>query len=103
MAGSAHGCAGRLVISWTDIGRLSTEERSVESILIRNLPEGTKAQLAARAERHRRSMEAEARDIIADALARGSATIVDFLAHQVSAEVELETEPLGATARAADL
>jgi antitoxin FitA len=41
----------------------------VEQILIRNLPAGTKAALRARAEQHHRSVEAEAREILADSAA----------------------------------
>ncbi|GAA4173158.1 FitA-like ribbon-helix-helix domain-containing protein [Gryllotalpicola koreensis] len=75
----------------------------MESILIRNLPEGTKARLAARAQRNRRSMEAEARDILGAALEGATKTIVDFLAHPESVEIEFDPERLGATARTADL
>ena len=41
----------------------------MEQILIRNLPEGTKAALRARAARHRHSVEAEARTILTAGLA----------------------------------
>jgi plasmid stability protein len=75
----------------------------VESILIRNLPEGTKAQLAARAERNQRSMEAEAREILGEALRGSGATIVDFLAHPESVDIAFEPERLGATARSIEL
>ena len=43
--------------------------RSVESLLIRRLDEATKARLRVRAARHRRSMEAEAREILRSAVA----------------------------------
>jgi plasmid stability protein len=49
----------------------------VEQILIRNLPVGTNAALRARAERHQSSVEAEAREILADALKREPVAIVD--------------------------
>ncbi len=51
----------------------------MEQILIRNLPVGTKAALKTRAAQHRRSVEAEAREIIADALEREPVTLVDLL------------------------
>ncbi|NKY41208.1 FitA-like ribbon-helix-helix domain-containing protein [Cellulomonas septica] len=75
----------------------------MEQILIRNMPAGTKARLAARAAAHRRSMEAEARAILEEALDRGPASLVDLLAMRESADVEFEPERLGATARVADL
>lgn len=74
-----------------------------EQVLIRNLPDGTKARLAARAERHQRSMEAEARAILDDALSREMETIVDILAMPESADIDFEPERLGASARSADL
>lgn len=75
----------------------------MESILIRNLPEGTKAQLAARADRNHRSMEAEARVILGEALQGDRTTIVDFLAHPESVDIEFEPQRLGAFARTAEL
>ncbi len=51
----------------------------MEQILIRNLPAGTKAALKARAEQHRRSVEAEVREILGDALEREPVTLVDLL------------------------
>lgn len=74
-----------------------------EQILIRNLPAGTKAALKARAERHRRSVEAEARDILADALEREPVTMVDLLGTDEGADIEFEPERLGLTARTPDL
>lgn len=74
-----------------------------EQVLIRNLPDGTKARLAARAERHQRSMEAEARAILDDALSRDADSIVDILAMPESADIEFEPGRLGASARSADL
>lgn len=74
-----------------------------EQILIRNLPAGTKAALKARAERHRRSVEAEARDILAEALEREPVTIVDLLGTDEGADIEFEPERLGLTARTPDL
>ena len=52
----------------------------MEQILIRNLPAGTKAALRARAEQHHRSVEAEAREILAEAVASEPASIVDQVA-----------------------
>jgi plasmid stability protein len=75
----------------------------VEQILIRNLPVGTKAALKARAEQHRRSIEAEAREILADALGRGPVTLVDLLSTDEGADIEFEPERLGMAARTPDL
>ena len=77
----------------------------MEQILIRNLPAGTKLALRARAEQHRRSVEAEAREILTDALQRQPTTLVDLLAMDGTYEIEIDFEPerLGLTARPADL
>lgn len=75
----------------------------VEQILIRNLPAGTKAALKARAEQHRRSVEAEAREILADALEREPLTLVDLLASDEGADIDFEPERLGMTVRTPDL
>lgn len=75
----------------------------MEQLLIRNLPSGTKALLSDRAARHHRSMEAEARAIVEEALANEPATIVDLLAMPESEDIEFEPERLGLTARSADL
>lgn len=75
----------------------------MEQILIRNLPAGTKAALRARAEQHRRSMEAEAREILARGLEHEPPTIVDLLTSEDGAEIEFEPERLGMTARTPDL
>lgn len=74
-----------------------------EQILIRNLPEGTKAALRARAQRHRRSVEAETREILAEALAEDPTTIVDLLACDEGADVEFEPARLGLTRRVPEL
>jgi plasmid stability protein len=76
---------------------------AVEQILIRNLPAGTKAALRARAEHHHRSVEAEARKILADALEREPLTLVDLLSTDEGADIEFEPERLGLTARTPDL
>lgn len=75
----------------------------MEQILIRNLPAGTKAALRARADLRHRSVEAEVRDVLRQALAGGPATIVDLLSADEGAEIDSGVEPLGLTARSADL
>lgn len=75
----------------------------MEQILIRNLPAGTKAALKARATHHRRSVEAEAREILAGALEREPLTLVDLLATEEGAEIDFAPERLGLTARAPEL
>ncbi len=75
----------------------------VEQILIRNLPAGTKAALRLRAEQHRRSLEAEAREILADALEHEPATLVDLIAADDGVQIEFEPERLGTTARTPEL
>lgn len=75
----------------------------MEQILIRSLPAGTKAALRARAEYHRRSVEAEARQILADALKRDPVTIVDLLSTDEGADIEFEPQRLGFTARTPEL
>lgn len=75
----------------------------MEQILIRNLPAGTKAALKARARQHRRSAEAEARELLADALGRDPLTLVDLLAGDEGAEIDFEPGRLGLTGRTADL
>ena len=75
----------------------------MEQILIRSLPGGTKAALRARAEQHRRSVEAEARQILADALEREPATIVDLLSTDQGADIEFEPGRLGLAARTPEL
>lgn len=75
----------------------------MEQILIRNLPAGTKAALKARAEQHRRSVEAEAREILTDALEREPASLVDLLSTDEGGDIEFEPGRLGLTARIPDL
>ena len=74
----------------------------MEQILIRNLPAGTKAALKTRAAQHRRSVEAEAREILADALEREPLTLVDLLASDEGADIDFEPERLGLTAHTPD-
>lgn len=75
----------------------------MEQILIRNLPAGTKAALRARADQHRQSLEAEAREILAEALRREPVTMVDLLATHEGADIDFEPERLGLTARTPEL
>lgn len=75
----------------------------MEQILIRNLPAGTKAALRARAKQHHRSVEAEARELLADSLEREPVTIIDLLSTDEGADIEFEPELLGLTARTAEL
>ncbi|KGN33857.1 antitoxin [Knoellia sinensis KCTC 19936] len=75
----------------------------MEQILIRNLPAGTKAAIKARAKRHHRSVEAEARELLARALEGDEPTIVDLLSTDLGVEIEFEPERLGLNARSADL
>lgn len=75
----------------------------MEQILIRSLPAGTKAALRARAALHRRSVEAEAREILADALKRDPVTLVDLLGMDEGADIEFEPQRLGLTARTPEL
>jgi antitoxin FitA len=75
----------------------------MEQILIRNLPAGTKAVLTERAARHHRSMEAEARAIMEEALVGEPTSIVDYLAMPESYDIDFEPERLGLTARTVEL
>jgi plasmid stability protein len=72
-------------------------------MLIRNLPAGTKAALRARAAHHRRSAEAEARAILAEALEKSSASMADLLAADDGADIDFEPGRLGTIARTPDL
>ena len=76
---------------------------NVEQILIRNLPPGTKAALRARAEQHHRSVEAEARELLSEALASAPASIVDLVSMDEGSEIEFEPDRLGLTVRPAQL
>lgn len=86
-----------------DIERKISEVVSVEQILIRNLPAGTKAALRVRALQHQRSVEAEAREIITDAVERDPVTMVDLLSSDEGADVEFEPERLRLTGRTPEL
>ncbi len=71
----------------------------MEQILIRKLPPGTKAALRALADQHQLTVEAQARQILADALAREPLTLVDLLADDEGGDVDFVPERLGLTAR----
>lgn len=86
-----------------DIVAAISEVVALEQIVIRNLPAGTKAALRARAKHHHRSAEAEAREILADALQGEPATILDLLSVDEGADIEFEPKRLGLSARAAEL
>lgn len=75
----------------------------MEQILIRNLPPGTKAALRRHAEQHHRSMEAEVRRILADALRHQPESLVDLLASDEGADIEFTPQRLGLGTRTTDL
>lgn len=68
----------------------------MEEILIRNLPAGTKAALRARAKRHYRSIEAEARAALIHSLAHEALSIVDLVSTDEAADIEFEPDRLSA-------
>lgn len=67
----------------------------VEQLVIRNLPEGIKAALRARAARHRHSVEAEVRAILADALPGEDVPMSVLLGADSGNDIEFEPERLG--------
>lgn len=75
----------------------------MEQIVVRNLPPGTKAKLKARAKAHDRSVEAEARAIIAAGLDRAPVTLVDLLGTDDGADIEFEPARIQVSIRAVDL
>ncbi|MGO1173593.1 MAG: FitA-like ribbon-helix-helix domain-containing protein [Actinomycetaceae bacterium] len=75
----------------------------MEQILIRNLPVGTKASLRARAKQNQRSLEAEARALLAAAAQQQPPTIVDLVSVEDGVEIEFEPEQLGMRARTPEL
>lgn len=75
----------------------------VEQIVIRNLPEGTKAALRVRAARHHHSVEAEARAILAAGLAGEDVPMSVLLAADTGHDIDFEPERLGLTARTPEL
>ncbi|WIY83578.1 hypothetical protein [Propionimicrobium sp. PCR01-08-3] len=75
----------------------------MEQILIRNLHPGTKARLRARAAHNKRSIEAEARDILSRSLDDEPVTMVDLLSTDEGIEIEFAPDHLGLTARVPEL
>lgn len=73
----------------------------MEQMVIRNLADGTKDKMRRRAQAHHRSMEAEARTILEEALRDEQATIVDML--RAPDGIELEVDRLGIGRRPVDL
>jgi len=75
----------------------------MEQILIRNLPAGTKAALRALANNHHRSLEAEVREIIADAVKHHPTSINDLLSMGEGADINFEPKRVGLSARTPEL
>ncbi len=75
----------------------------MEQILIRNLPEGTKAALRVRAARHAHSVEAEARAILTAELADDDVPMSQLLAADTGHDFDFEPDRLGLTARTPEL
>lgn len=75
----------------------------MDQILIRGLPSGVKAALKKRAKDHHRSVEAEARALLTDALEADSVTMPELLGMNEGADIEFEPERLGLTDRAPNL
>ncbi|WP_026530145.1 FitA-like ribbon-helix-helix domain-containing protein [Haematomicrobium sanguinis] len=75
----------------------------MEQILIRNLPPGTKAALAALEKQHNRSVESEARAILLSAVTKTPRTLPAILKMTGDIEIDFEPERLGMQARSADL
>lgn len=75
----------------------------MEQILIRNLPEGTKAALRKQAAKHDCSIEAEARAILATALAADRPTLVDLISITEDADIGFEPTRLGLRSRTVEL
>ncbi|MCL2465696.1 MAG: hypothetical protein FWF21_00325 [Micrococcales bacterium] len=75
----------------------------MEQVLIRNLPDGTKSSLRARAARNHRSVEAEARTILTAALAAPEQTLVDLLVDpRPEADFDWHPEPIRFEVREVD-
>ncbi|WP_219618781.1 FitA-like ribbon-helix-helix domain-containing protein [Brevibacterium aurantiacum] len=75
----------------------------MEQILIRNLPEGTKAILRKRAAEHDSSIEAEARAILAAGLAVDKSKLVDLISMSGDIDVDFEPQRLNLQARTPEL
>lgn len=74
----------------------------MEHIVIRNLAAESRAALRARAEAHHRSVEAEAREILIDALLREPASLVDLLNTDEGGDIGFEPLGLGLSGRTAE-
>lgn len=72
------------------------------SLVVRGLDESVKAQLAAQARAHGRSMEAEVRDILTSAVRRPNIGVALMRAVQEAGGVDLPIVERADTARAAD-
>lgn len=75
----------------------------MEQVLVRNLADGTKAALRARARQNNRSLEAEIRSVLEREAAASPRTIVDVIAMPDSIRIEFEPERLNLTARVPEL
>lgn len=75
----------------------------MEQIVIRNLPEGTKAALRVRAARHHDSVEAEARAILTAGLSGDDVPMSVLLAAGTGDDIDFEPERLGLIARTPEL
>lgn len=75
----------------------------MEQIVIRNLPEGTKAALRVRAARHHHSLEAEARAILTAGLLGEEVPMPVLLAADSGHDIDFEPERLGLIARTPQL
>ena len=76
---------------------------SLEQILNRNLPAGTKAALRVRAKMHNQSVEAELREIIAAAIGERQSSLVNLLSVDEGFDIEFEPGRIGLPARTAEL
>lgn len=75
----------------------------MEQIVIRNLPEGTKAALRVPAARHHHSVEAEARAILTAGLLGEEVPMPVLLAADSGHDIDFEPERLGLIARTPQL
>jgi plasmid stability protein len=75
----------------------------MEQIVIRNLPVGTKAGLRLRADANQRSVEAEAREILTEAVNQDELTLVDLLTTDEGVSIDFEPQHLGLTGRIPEL
>lgn len=71
----------------------------MEQIVIRNLPEGTKAALRVRAAHHHHSVEAEARAILTAGLSGDDVPMSALLAADTGEDIDFAPDRLGLTAR----